>query len=79
MAYRNPHAFSLFISLFLLLSIPLICVAAHKHPLDGADLHRKYNDLSAKGILDKSIEALGGQSALDNVKTVSSHALCVRR
>lgn len=69
------HSFRIALLCTLLTSVCTVVVAAHDHTSD--DLHRGYKHLSAKAIVDKSIQALGGQSALESVKTVSSHALYV--
>ncbi|KAK5163002.1 uncharacterized protein LTR77_011057 [Saxophila tyrrhenica] len=77
MARCKVPAISMFLSWYYLIAIT--CVAAcGEDPLETFGIHRRHDDLSAKGILDKSIEALGGQSALDNLKTVSSHAFIWR-
>ena len=57
-------------SLFLFISLAITAIAH----ADTADLHRRYSDLSAKGILAKSIQALGGQETLENLQTISLHA-----
>ena len=57
-------------SLLLFISLATSAIAHGDTP----GLHHRYNNLSAKGILDKSVQALGGQQALDSLKTISLHA-----
>lgn len=57
----------------LLLFITSLATSAIAHD-DGWGPHHRYNDFSAKSILDKSIRALGGQAALENLRIISLHA-----
>lgn len=68
----SSSAFSPLGSLLLVLLISLASRATACS--DTANLDRRHNDLSAKSILDKSIQALGGQSTLEALKTISLHA-----
>ena len=68
--YSKCPADSMLGSLLLFISLAARAIARGDTP----DLHRRYNDLSAKGILDKSTQALGGQETLNALQTISLHA-----
>jgi hypothetical protein len=83
---RNPMSFSWCCAhvvahfFLLLLSTSAVAVADHGYPFHLGPMHsRRGDDIPARGILDRSVQAIGGQNALDFMKTVSLHALYVSR
>ena len=74
MASRVLQSCGLAIVFFLLASLQTAVAAPRDTSVATHNVERRADGLSADSIIKKSIEALGGQSTLENVKTISSHA-----
>ena len=68
--------FAFLVSLGLVVA-PRAMVEAQSHATSSFGETERFDSLSASDILDNGIQALGGQAALESMKTVSMRALSV--
>ena len=74
MAHCVFKAFALLVGLVV---APRAMVEAQSHATNSSGETERFDNLLSSDILDKGVQALGGQAALESLKTLSMHALSV--